>query len=150
MSSTLPNIDEHIATGVFDVFQIPYSAVEREHESVISDAARAGAGTIIRGGVARGMPVARPEAIEALPDRFREIFAARRDRFDRAELDDLLGGMSRMEFMLRFTISHPDMHTTIVGTANPRHLSANLEAAAKGPLPDDLYESAKARLAAAD
>jgi aryl-alcohol dehydrogenase-like predicted oxidoreductase len=150
MSSTLPNIAEHIATGVFDVFQIPYSAVEREHESVISDAARAGAGTIIRGGVARGMPVARPEAIEALPDRFRETFAARRDRFDRAELDDLLDGMSRMEFMLRFTISHPDMHTTIVGTANPRHLSANLEAAAKGPLPDDLYESAKARLAAAD
>ena len=33
MSSTLPNLRDHIAMGVFDVFQIPYSAVEREHES---------------------------------------------------------------------------------------------------------------------
>ncbi len=115
---------------------------------MISDAARAGAGTIIRGGVARGIPAARPETMEALPERFRETYVARRDRFDRAELDDLLDGMSRMEFMLRFTISHPDMHTTIVGTADPGHLAANLEAASKGPLPDDVYEATKARLAA--
>mgnify|MGYP003693679813 CR=1 FL=1 len=33
MSGTLPNLADHIAMGVFDVFQIPYSAVEREHES---------------------------------------------------------------------------------------------------------------------
>jgi len=149
MSGTLPNIEEHISTGVFDVFQIPYSAVEREHEQVISEAAAAGSGTIIRGGVARGIPMAGPETMERLPERFREVYAGRRDRFERAGLDDLLDGMGRMEFMLRFTISHPDMHTTIVGTANPQHLAANLEAAAKGPLPADLYEEAKRRLAAA-
>src|SRR5262249_32412663 len=44
MSGTLPNLTDHIAMGVFDVFQIPYSAVEREHESLITAAARAGAG----------------------------------------------------------------------------------------------------------
>src|SRR5437867_534473 len=33
MSSTLPHLPDHIAMGVFDVFQIPYSAVEREHEA---------------------------------------------------------------------------------------------------------------------
>jgi aryl-alcohol dehydrogenase-like predicted oxidoreductase len=49
--------------------------------------------------------------------------------------------------MLRFTISHPDMHTTIVGTANPDHLAANLAAAGKGPLPAELYESVKQRFA---
>jgi aryl-alcohol dehydrogenase-like predicted oxidoreductase len=150
MSGTLPNIEEHIEAGVFDVFQIPYSAVERDHEEVISRAAQAGAGTIIRGGVARGIPSASPETIERLPERFRANYLTRRDRFDNAGLDDLLGGMSRMEFMLRFTISHPDMSTTIVGTANPDHLEANLAAAAKGPLPTDLYEEAKRRLAAAD
>jgi hypothetical protein len=39
MSGTLPNLRDHIAMGVFDVFQIPYSAVEREHEAAIATAA---------------------------------------------------------------------------------------------------------------
>jgi aryl-alcohol dehydrogenase-like predicted oxidoreductase len=147
MSGTLPNLTDHIAMGVFDAFQIPYSAVEREHESSISDAARAGAGTVIRGGVARGIPASERSALERLPDGFRERFEQRLDTFEQANLDDLLDGMSRMEFMLRFTLSHPDLHTTIVGTANPDHLAANVAAAEKGPLPTDVYEAAKTRLA---
>jgi aryl-alcohol dehydrogenase-like predicted oxidoreductase len=137
MSSTLPHLADHIAMGVFDAFQIPYSAVQREHEELISRAARAGAGTIIRGGVARGAPAEDREEGNAW------------DTWQRARLDDLLDGMSRMEFMLRFTITHPDLHTTIVGTINPDHLHANLSAARKGPLPADVYEEAKRRLAAA-
>jgi aryl-alcohol dehydrogenase-like predicted oxidoreductase len=31
MSGILPDLPDHIAMGVFDVFQIPYSAVQREH-----------------------------------------------------------------------------------------------------------------------
>ena len=38
MSGTLPHLKDHIAMGVFDVFQIPYSAVEREHEAIIAAA----------------------------------------------------------------------------------------------------------------
>ena len=136
-SSTLPNLEEQIAMGVFDVFQIPYSALQREHEEVISRAARAGAGIIIRGGVARGGPAEDKQRAEALA------------LWQKAGLDDLLDGMTRMEFMLRFTLSHPDLHTTIVGTINPRHLQDNLDAARKGPLPADAYEEAKRRLAAA-
>src|SRR5262245_23349251 len=56
MSGTLPNLPEQIAMGVFDVFQIPYSAVEREHEALIAAAARAGAGIVVRGGAAKGAP----------------------------------------------------------------------------------------------
>ena len=56
ISSTLPDIVAYIAWGVFDSFQIPYSALQRQHEDVISDAAASGAGVIIRGGVARGEP----------------------------------------------------------------------------------------------
>ena len=115
MSGTLPNLADHIAMGVFDVFQIPYSAVERKHESAISDAARAGAGTIIRGGVAQGLREPAP--------------------FERAAPADILQDMSPMEFMLRFTISHPDVHTTIVGTADQGHLVANVAAASAGNLP---------------
>ena len=54
MSGILPNLPDHIAMGVFDVFQIPYSAVQRDHEELITEAAGAGAGTFIRGGAARG------------------------------------------------------------------------------------------------
>ncbi len=137
MSGTLPNLEDHIAMGVFDVFQIPYSALQREHEEVISRAAKAGAGIVIRGGVARGGPADDKQQANAI------------DLWDKATLDDLLDGMTRMEFMLRFTLSHPDLHTTIVGTINPVHLQDNLAASQKGPLPADVYEEAKRRLAAA-
>ena len=146
MSGVLPDLDDHIAMGVFDAFQIPYSALEREHEQAISDAAAAGAGTIIRGGVARGIPDPADPLYSGLPERFVTMLSDRRDRWDAVDLDDLLDGMSTMEFLLRFTLSHPGMTTTIVGTSNPEHLEDNLAAARKGPLPASLYEAAKARL----
>ena len=62
------------------------------------------------------------------------------------ELDDLLDGSSRTEFILRYTLSHPDLHTTIVGTVDLGHLQANVAAARKGPLAPDVYAEAKRRL----
>ena len=56
--------------------------------------------------------------------------------------------MSRLEFVLRFTLSHPGLSSTIVGTANVGHLRSNLAIAGKGPLPADLYEEAKRHLLA--
>ena len=137
MSGTLPNLRDHIAMGIFDVFQVPYSAVEREHEDVISRAAEAGAGIVIRGGAAKGAPSTEKQT------------GLQWDRWKRAQLDDLLDGMTSVEFVLRFTFSHPHMHTTIVGTVNPAHLQANLAALEKGPLPSDVYVEAKRRLGAA-
>jgi aryl-alcohol dehydrogenase-like predicted oxidoreductase len=55
-------------------------------------------------------------------------------------------GMSNMEFVLRFTLSHPGLSTTIVGTSNPVHLASNIAVAEQGPLPADLYEEARKRL----
>jgi aryl-alcohol dehydrogenase-like predicted oxidoreductase len=147
MSGTLPNLTDHIAMGVFDAFQIPYSALEPEHDDSIRDAAEAGAGTIIRGGVGRGAPEKGADAFAQYPERMREALERRRDRWSDANLDDLLDGMTRMEFMLRFTLTHPEMNTTIVGTSNLDHLAANVAAAEKGPLPADQYAAAKARLA---
>jgi aryl-alcohol dehydrogenase-like predicted oxidoreductase len=57
--------------------------------------------------------------------------------------------MTPMEFILRFTFTNPDLDTTIVGTINPAHLQSNLDILQQGPLPSDLYEEAKHRLAAA-
>ena len=60
-----------------------------------------------------------------------------------------MDGMSRQEFVLRFTISHPHMDTTIVGTVSSAHLNDNDEAVLHGVLPADVYEEAKRRLATA-
>jgi aryl-alcohol dehydrogenase-like predicted oxidoreductase len=144
VSAVLPTLDEQIDMGVFDAFQIPYSALQREHEDVITRASDAGMGIIIRGGVARGAP----------DDWDRRAYymvsnETMRKCWDTAALDDLLDGMSRIEFMLRFTLSHPGLDTTIVGTANLDHLRDNLRAAEKGPLPDDVLAEAKRRLDAA-
>ena len=137
MSSTLPNLAEHIEMGVFDAFQIPYSALQRQHEEAITRAAGAGAGTVIRGGAARGAPSEGRQQGDAW------------EVWDRAGLAELLDGMSAMEFIARFTFTHPDLHTTIVGTISLDHLSANVDALEQGPLPQDLYEEAKRRLASA-
>ena len=137
MSGTLPNLADHIAMGVFDVFQIPYSAVEREHEAMIAEAARAGAGIVVRGGAAKGAPTeGKHEGVQW-------------DRWQKVHLDDLLDGMTAMEFILRFTFTHPDLHTNIVGTINPAHLKNNVEILKQGPLPAEVYTEAKRRLDAA-
>lgn len=149
MSGTMPELEEHIEMGVFDVFQVPYSVVEREHEELIQEAARRGAGIVIRGGVARGIVSKDESIIDDYPEFLQAGFRARRRLWQDTATDELLQGMTPMEFMLRFTISHPDMATTIVGTANPAHLQDNVAAAAKGPLPEDLYEEARKRFGAA-
>ena len=142
VSGTLPNIVEQINSDVFDAFQIPYSALQREHEDVIELAASKGMGCIIRGGVARGAPSDwQNRSYYMIPSE------TMKDRWEEAKLDELLqDGMTRMEFMLRFTLSHPGLTTTIVGTSNPDHLARNVEAAMKGPLPAELVMEAKRRL----
>jgi aryl-alcohol dehydrogenase-like predicted oxidoreductase len=143
VSAVLPTLDEQIDMGVFDVFQIPYSALQREHEDVIGRASDAGMGIIVRGGVARAVP----DDWEGRRN-YMVPTEVLRDRWERADLDDLLDGMGRTAFLLRFTLSHPGLDTTIVGTANLEHLRANLAVAAQGPLPDDVLAEAKRRLAA--
>lgn len=135
-SSILPHFMDHIAMGVFDVFQVPYSALQPEHEAAIATAAQAGAGIVIRG-VARGAPGAGQGT------------AAVGQLWKRAQLSELLEGMSATAFLLRFTLTNPDMHTILVGTLNPAHLHENIAAVLQGPLPAAVYHEAKRRLAAA-
>ncbi|MGH9086679.1 MAG: aldo/keto reductase [Acidimicrobiales bacterium] len=143
MSGTSPNLSDHISMGVFDVFQVPYSAVQREHEDLITAAADAGAGTLIRGGSARGA-AAEDKAWQRDPLGMPP--GEGRRRWDGSGIDEVLDGMSRFELVLRFTISHPALSSTIVGTSNIEHLRSNLAIVEKGALPADLYEEAKKRL----
>ncbi len=139
ISGNIPHLADHIAMNVFDVIQCPYSLVERDHEDLIHQARLNNVGVIIRGGVARGVMVKDAALINDYPPFLQPAFRARRKLWSETRVDDLLQGMTPMEFMLRFTLSNPDMTTTIVGTANPEHLLANVKVAARGPLPADVY-----------
>jgi aryl-alcohol dehydrogenase-like predicted oxidoreductase len=135
-SSTIPNIWDHLDLDVFDAFQIPYSALERDHEAAIAEAHGKHAGVIIRGGVAKGGP--RPDR-----PRFKNVWEA----WDAAELDELLeAGQSRVEFVLRFTLGNPGLSTIIVGTASVEHLRNNVAQALRGPLQAGVHQEAKRRL----
>ena len=145
MSGILPDLPDHLAMNVFDAFQIPYSAVQRDHESLITEAAGKGAGTLIRGGAARG---AASEEKNWTVGPLTQNPGVGQQNWETSGIEDLIAqaGIGRQEFILRFTLTHPDLSTTIVGTANPAHLSGNIAVAEKGPLPADLYEEAKKRL----
>ena len=136
ISSTSPHIHAFIEKGVFDTYQIPYSALQPIEEDSIAAAAKAGAGTIIRGGVAKVEP-------QDMED------DARSGIWEKANLDELRSaGESRSSFLFPGTISHPYLHTAIVGSRNLNHLQENLDAAAKGPLDPGIYEQVKKRLEA--
>ncbi len=136
ISTTLPYLPTYLQRGVFDTFQIPYSALERDHEEWITRAAEANIGTIVRGGVARGEPGA------GLGN------ADRWDKWEAAGLDELReAGESRTAFLLRYTWSHPHVDTIIAGTLQPEHLKENIRAVERGPLPPEVYAEAKRRLA---
>ena len=94
-------------------------------------------GIVIRGGAAKGAPTEGKQA------------GVQWDRWQQVRLDDLLEGMTPMEFILRFTFTHPDLHTNIVGTINPVHLQHNVNVLLQGPLPADVYAETKRRLDAA-
>jgi aryl-alcohol dehydrogenase-like predicted oxidoreductase len=134
-STTLPHLSVYLEWGVFDVFQIPYSALERDHEDWIRKAAEAGIGIVIRGGVALGEPGAGIGKAE------------RWEKFEEAGLDELRDeGDDRTAFLLRYTLTHPHADTIIVGTTNTDHLRQNVDAVLRGPLTSDTYAEAKRRL----
>ena len=136
VSSHLPHVRTFIERGDFETYQITYSALDRAHEMVIGEASASGCGVIVRGYVGSvGSKTRRPKRLEL---------------WKKANLDELLGeGESRFQFLLRFTISHKGISTTIVGTSNADHLAENLASIEAGPLPNATYEEAKRRLDAA-
>ena len=137
-SSTLPSLSDLVEMRTFDAFQIPYSALNREHEKWIDNAHIAGAGTIIRGGVSKGFSSSSTNQTKASKEwgKYRE-----------AKLEDLVeDDESPTSFILRFTLSHANINTIIVGTKNPEHLKQNIRSFHKGALSQDIYEQAKNRL----
>ena len=136
VSDVLPTVAHFVDMGVFDAFQFPYSALDSSHEVLITQLGQSGVGTLIRGGIARGEPG------HGLADP--NLWA----NWDLANLDELLDGMDQFEFLLRYTISHPDLSTTIIGSMKPDHIRRNVAAARRGPLPESTCAEVRKRFAA--
>ena len=134
VSSKIPQISGLIDLNFFDTFQIPYSCLAPEHGDLINRVGESGAGVIIRGGIAHGGPDAEIQR------------PALNDVWSEAKLDELIPkGMTRAELILRYTLSHPHCHTTIVGTCDPQHLAENVTASRLGSLPEPIYREISAR-----
>ncbi|QEO09458.1 aldo/keto reductase [Protaetiibacter larvae] len=128
ISSSPPNLDDHLGVAEFQTIQLPYSAAERRLEARITRAAESGKGVIVRGGVAQGAPARRVED------------------WDDIRVEELRGDDTTAGFLLRFAITHPGVTTVIVGSADSSHIAANAHAAARGPLPADVYAETVRRL----
>jgi aryl-alcohol dehydrogenase-like predicted oxidoreductase len=117
----------------FEAMQVWYSALVRQSEGAIAQAAKKGIGTIIRGATRRIDP-----------------YDSLADACTKLELDPLRDAAeTAAQFLLRFVITNPDVHTIIVGTKNLDHLADNVAAAQIGALPADIYHQTVARLQSA-
>ena len=65
------------------------------------------------------------------------------ERAQQFPLEELAGDMPLIEFALRFTLSHPDVCTAIVGTTNPDHIAANVGISDGQSLPDEIVQKAR-------
>jgi aryl-alcohol dehydrogenase-like predicted oxidoreductase len=144
ISARLPKLAEFIDADYFSVVQVPYSALQRNNEDAIAALRNAGKAVVCRGVTGRGAPGKNWST--------RPIGTAdgeARDIWEKAKLDDLLGGMSRVEFMIRYVLSNDNVDTAIVATTDESHLTTNIAYANKGPLDPKLLEEARRRLTAA-
>jgi aryl-alcohol dehydrogenase-like predicted oxidoreductase len=141
ISSRLPLLAEFVDVDYFTLVQVPYSALQRQNEDVIAALSRAGKAVVARGVTGRGAPakdwITRP--IGTADGEVRQLW-------QRAGLDELLEGMSRVEFMIRFVLSNDAVDLPLVATTNEAHLAANIEYAMKGPLDKAVFKSACQRL----
>ena len=144
ISTRLPLLAEFIGVDYFSLVQVPYSALQRTNEDAIAALRAAGKAVVTRGVTGRGAP-AKGWATRPIGTAEGEV----RDVWDNAKLDELLDGMSRIEFMIRFVLANDGVDIALVATTNHEHLLADIAYAAKGPLPQSTLDEAKRRLLAA-
>jgi aryl-alcohol dehydrogenase-like predicted oxidoreductase len=144
ISSRLPLLAEFVDVDYFTVIQAPYSALQRQNEDVIATLQRSGKAVVARGVTGRGAP-GKGWATRPIGTANGEV----QQLWQRAGLDDLLEGMSRIEFMIRFALSNDNVDVALVATTDEAHLAADVEYAIRGPLDGRVFRIACQRLASA-
>lgn len=129
ISSKMSTILEHLEMDVFDVVQLPWSPLQREHEDHLRLLADRDVGVIVRGALAKGAPVRGMRATDPL---------AR--VLTHPVVRDALSSAEPTELLVRAALSNPAVGSAIVGTANADHLGRNVRSASSGPLPQAVIE----------
>jgi aryl-alcohol dehydrogenase-like predicted oxidoreductase len=132
----LPHI---IRTGRFDVVltAFNYSLLWREAESAVLPAAQEqGMGIIVGSPLQQGALARRYDAEVNAGGRWLSPPRRKQYRALYALLDEL--GLPIAEAGLRFVLSNPAVHCTLMGARTPQEVEQNVAAVAKGPLPADV------------
>lgn len=120
-----------------DVQEFTYNVLQQEADATILPAMMdRGIGTIIKCPIANAVYL-----MKERPDG--TYFADSWDRAQRMDVRALAGSIPPAEFALRFTLSHPGVHTAIVGATRCENMAANAKAVDRGPLPEALIREAK-------
>ena len=116
-----------------DVQELTYNILYQEADRDLLPALRErGMGVIVK------RPVANAAYLSA--ERPATGFGESWDQARTLGLRELAGGIPLLELALRFTLSHADVSTAIVGTTDPRHLQANALVSDGRPLPADTLD----------
>ena len=111
ISTSLPDLETFFNWDVFDIFQLPYSLLNRKHHTWITKLSGKGHGIIVNNGIAQGEPNIGTGETSVW------------EKFNQAHLNDLLAANEDpTQFALRYAFTHPYIDTNIVGTTNINHL----------------------------
>lgn len=144
LSSRKPYVQEFLNFDFLSVFQLPYSAIQRQHEDIAAQLSNVGKAVVARGVVGRGSVAKRWSAIP-----IGMANGQAQGVWESAKIDEILGGMSRIEFMIRFALTSEAIDLCLTGTTSISHLEENVLAAEKGPLDPEIHALAVHRLTVA-
>jgi aryl-alcohol dehydrogenase-like predicted oxidoreductase len=124
-----------------DVWQFTYNFLSQEAAAELMPTLRLqGMGTLAK------RPIA--NAVWDLPEEPGDDFFRKPwQRARKLRLAELAGGLSVVEFALRFTLSHPDVDAALLGSVDVEHVAQAVGWAARGPLPEAVLRPARSLFA---
>lgn len=129
-------LDWAISSGAFGSVQFSLNPVDqRSIDRALPPAGRRGMGILTKRSLGNAPWRDTSEPVE--PDR-----KTYWDRFQRMRLEN--GGMSWAELFLRFALATSGVHCVLFGARTLAHLNECIQAAARGPLPKDIYGAIRA------
>jgi hypothetical protein len=137
-----------VDSGRFDTLMVSISIADQEAiAETLPRAKERDMGVIVKRGIANAVwrYDSEPES-DYHKEYWRRMQALDYD-FCQGERRDDEGPQGAAGIALRFTLSLPGVHTTVIGTTNPRRFSQNLALAAAGPLPAEQIAAIRARWA---